>query len=315
MFYGCTSLTSLDLSNFDTSKIEDMSHMFFSCSSLTSLDLSSFDFDNVFNMYCMFYRCSSLESLTVNTNVSLVSETSNMFADVSTSGTLYTNSSNNIFAKNVPSTWTVEVPNYITLEIKKSTNAVFIYDSRYIFISDYITKITVNGEEIEKTNYLSSFPNDSNTVVIHFNKFNEGTSLYNMFYNCPHITSIDLSNFNTSNVTSMNSMFKECKALTSLNLSNLDTSNVTDMSAMFANSTLLTSLDLSSFDFSKATKTYNMFYGCTSLVSLTVNTDITSVSSSSNMFTNVGSNGILYTNSSTNIFAVNKPSTWSISLI
>ena len=38
MFYGCTSLTSLDLSNFDTSKVTNMGYMFQSCTNLTSLD-------------------------------------------------------------------------------------------------------------------------------------------------------------------------------------------------------------------------------------------------------------------------------------
>ena len=37
MFSHCSSLTSLDLSNFNTNKVEDMSYMFYNCSSLTSL--------------------------------------------------------------------------------------------------------------------------------------------------------------------------------------------------------------------------------------------------------------------------------------
>ena len=43
MFFKSTSLTALDLSNFDTSVIGDMSHMFSGCESLTALDLSNFD--------------------------------------------------------------------------------------------------------------------------------------------------------------------------------------------------------------------------------------------------------------------------------
>ena len=37
MFKGCSSLTSLDLSNFDTKKVERMSDMFSGCSSLTTI--------------------------------------------------------------------------------------------------------------------------------------------------------------------------------------------------------------------------------------------------------------------------------------
>jgi bacterial surface protein 26-residue repeat protein (3 repeats) (fragment) len=38
MFFGCESLRTLDLSNFDTAKVTDMSWMFDGCESLTDLD-------------------------------------------------------------------------------------------------------------------------------------------------------------------------------------------------------------------------------------------------------------------------------------
>ena len=71
MFYDFSSLTSLDLSNFNTNNVEDMSHMFYKCSSLTSLDLSYFKTDNVKDMSWMFTFCFSLTSLNLsnfNTN-------------------------------------------------------------------------------------------------------------------------------------------------------------------------------------------------------------------------------------------------------
>lgn len=63
MFYGCSSLTSLDLSGLDASSVEDMSHMFDGCSKLKSLDLSGLDASKVENMSSMFFGCSSLKSL------------------------------------------------------------------------------------------------------------------------------------------------------------------------------------------------------------------------------------------------------------
>ena len=47
------------------------------------------------------------------------------------------------------------------------------------------------------------------------------------------IKKINLSNFNTNNVTNMNSMFYECSSLKELNLNNFNTNNVTNMSGMF----------------------------------------------------------------------------------
>ena len=63
MFYGCSGLTSIDLSGFDTSKVTDMSHMFYGCSRLPSIDLSDFDTSKVTNMYYMFYGCIGLPSI------------------------------------------------------------------------------------------------------------------------------------------------------------------------------------------------------------------------------------------------------------
>ena len=63
MFMGCQSLTSLDLSSFNTSNVTDMSSMFQHCNSLTSLNLSSFDTSNVTDMGSMFSYCDSLTDL------------------------------------------------------------------------------------------------------------------------------------------------------------------------------------------------------------------------------------------------------------
>ena len=54
MFSWCSSLTSLNLSNFNTNKVNDMSEMFRNCSSLTYLNLSNFSTNNVKDMIAMF---------------------------------------------------------------------------------------------------------------------------------------------------------------------------------------------------------------------------------------------------------------------
>ena len=60
MFHYCKNLTSIDLSNFDTSSVINMSYMFFNCTSLKSIDLSDFDTSSVINMSDMFGLCTSL---------------------------------------------------------------------------------------------------------------------------------------------------------------------------------------------------------------------------------------------------------------
>ena len=44
-----------------------MSSMFSVCSSLSNLNLSNFDTKNVIELHCMFYQCSSLKKTNVIT--------------------------------------------------------------------------------------------------------------------------------------------------------------------------------------------------------------------------------------------------------
>ncbi len=87
------------------------------------------------------------------------------------------------------------------------------------------------------------------------------------FLNTTSLTSLDVSSFDTSNVTDMGEMFKNASSLT-LDLSSFDTSNVENMFAMFANTSSLTSLDLSSFNTSNVTNMRAMFADSLNLESL-----------------------------------------------
>ena len=42
MFYGCSSLTELDLSTWDTSNVESMRGLFYNCTKLNTLKLNKF---------------------------------------------------------------------------------------------------------------------------------------------------------------------------------------------------------------------------------------------------------------------------------
>lgn len=82
LFCRCSSLRSLDLSGFDTSKVTDMSIMFASCASLTHLDLSGFDTSKVTSMELMFANCTSLTSLDLSSfDTSKVTTMKDMFGN------------------------------------------------------------------------------------------------------------------------------------------------------------------------------------------------------------------------------------------
>ena len=78
MFYGCSQLTSLDVTHFNTEKVTNMDQMFADCRCLTSLDVTNFNTANVTNMSYMFYGCSQLTSLDVTHF-----NTANVFAMIS----------------------------------------------------------------------------------------------------------------------------------------------------------------------------------------------------------------------------------------
>lgn len=86
---------------------------------------------------------------------------------------------------------------------------------------------------------------------------------YSIFHS-NSIISIDLSEYDTSNIIDMNSMFMTCDTH-ELDLSKFDTHNVRDMRNMFYRCQRLKHLDLSSFDISKLCGISYMFYHCSSL--------------------------------------------------
>jgi len=63
MFAECTSLTSINLSNLNTSNVETMHGMFWGCYSLRSLNLKSFDTSKVTKLFAMLFGCESLISI------------------------------------------------------------------------------------------------------------------------------------------------------------------------------------------------------------------------------------------------------------
>jgi surface protein len=56
-----------------------------------------------------------------------------------------------------------------------------------------------------------------------------------MFYNCSSLNNLDVTKFDTKNVTDMGCMFYNCSSLNNLDVSKFDTKNVTNMNDIFKN--------------------------------------------------------------------------------
>ena len=86
-----------------------------------------------------------------------------------------------------------------------------------------------------------------------------------MFYGCKSLKSIDLSSFDTEQVTNMKRMFYDCSSLESLDLYNFNTDMVDNMEEMFKGCTFLKYVNISNFRTTDTTYMSNLFYGCTNL--------------------------------------------------
>ncbi len=97
--------------------------------------------------------------------------------------------------------------------------------------------------------------------IVGVEDFDTTSAIYlnGMFWN-NKITSLDLTGWNTSNVTTIEHLFRGCSKLETLNVSNWNVANVTNMSDVFG-TPVLNELDLSKWTNSKVTKTGYMFQG------------------------------------------------------
>ena len=143
--------------------------------------------------------------------------------------------------------------------------------------------VYINGIKQKLVKYGYYFNQTENFVELVWN--NSINNSRNMFYECSDIIEIDMSNFDTSQITMMLYMFDGCSSLKFLNLSNFNTSQVESMYSMFHGCSLLTSLNLSSFNTSQVTTMAHMFHGCSSLISLNLsNFNNSNVQSMESMF-------------------------------
>ena len=236
MFSGMSSLTSLDLSNFNTSKVWDMDSMFSGMSSLTSLNLSNFDTSRVAYMRWMFSGMSSLTSFKFSHFGHFYVKMDGMFSGMS-------------------SLTSLDLSNFDTSAA--TSMRMMFYNVRSLASLDLSSFNTSNVTDMEGMFYNVSSLTSLDLSNLDTSKVED---MVGMFRGMSSLTSLKLPNFNTSKVKDMRMMFYNVRSLASLDLSSFDTSNVEDMYAMFANMFSLTSLDLSNFDTSNVKTMEYMFY-------------------------------------------------------
>ena len=156
------------------------------------------------------------------------------------------------------------------------TFSYYLSSKNYAYLYNSPNNIPNNGKInlVVFNNINSYYPNNSYnfTYKIDLSDWDTSnvTNMNNMFNDCTGLTYVDVSGFNTSNVNYMNRMFNWCGSLTYLDVSKWDTSKVSSMEFMFRGCKSLTYLDVSKWDTSKVINMDSMFYNCRTLTYLDV---------------------------------------------
>ena len=145
MFFECNSLKSLDLNNFDTSSVISMDNLFYGCTNLLSLEINNFNFSKVNSFYHMFYGCNSLKSLNfINFYLSNISNVAEIIEGCESTLT-YCTDNKEIFLNN-----------QLFSFLNNCTYMCFVNSQKKIIIEEIKC---INGDCIKDDNYAVEFNN------------------------------------------------------------------------------------------------------------------------------------------------------------
>ena len=251
MFDGCSKITNLNVSNFNTSNVKYMNHMFNNCKALTTITgLNNFNPSSVISMGDMFWGCSSLTNINFGT-------TSRTLSNLTTMKEMFYGCSK--LTEIRMGGWTTDR----------------LTDCSYMFYncSSLKTLLPTDMRPTMPTNltdtsgwliynlFLSSgYPRFTTTAV---------TNVSSMFAGCTSLEDLYGVSLQGNKITNMSAMFFRC-TLTKINThfwnnDNFGTTSATSFSDMFSNCSSLTELNLSKFTINNGATVTNMLSGCTSL--------------------------------------------------
>jgi surface protein len=293
MFTNCTSLTSLDLSTWNTRSLTDMNQAFQNCTSLTKLNVSGWDVSKVTNMTLAFAEDRALSSLDLSTwdnsavtsmkdvfsmmdslnEVSLGSKfkfvgTSPFLPDqtghvAGADGKWYDTDGNGYAPADIPSNKAMTY--YASKDLLPKAFAVYSapadddYDDDDGASLNFYKRsgVPAVGEQFEGKTVTAVYTGiEENT----YTRTSQPWENYQSEIKTATVVDEGITPISTAY------WFIYCDRLTSCDLNKLDTSNLTNMSDMFGKCRRLTSVgDLSGWNTSSVTNMSRMFYGCSKL--------------------------------------------------
>ena len=228
--------TTLDVSNFDTSKVTNMYSMFLN-SQATTLDVSNFNTSKVTNMSYMFLGSQATTLDVSNFDTSKVTSMKQMFLNSQAT--------------------TLDVSNFDTSKVT---------DMSYMFCNSQATTLDVSNFDTSKVTDMSNMFSSSKAPTLDVSNFDTSkvTDMSYMFSSSKAPT-LDVSNFDTSKVTDMSYMFDSSKNLKTIYASDkFVTTKVTSSTNMFRSCSKLTGGQGTKYDSNYIDKTYARIDGGTS---------------------------------------------------
>lgn len=262
MFAGDTSLTSLDLSALKVSQnygaTVSADNMFLNCSNLRSVTglntMAPSGYGKIDNLDSLFKGASSLQSLDLSGfDASSVSSTADMFnGDVALTtlnldgfDTSNVNWMGRMFL-NCQNLGSIPIAHFDTRNVRDMTS---MFDG-----CQKVENLDVSSLDTTNVTSMGYMFNECNSLkkITGLNHFNTSAvdDMRMMFNDCFNIEHLDVSGFDTANVTMMQYMFRfnsdatNPNAITVLDVSNFNMDRVANASAMFAQDRTLTTLTM-----------------------------------------------------------------------
>ena len=258
-FYGCTSLTSVDLSAATFENLQDAAQMFFNCGNLTTIVWSQTLNLNAltkasegWNQGGMFQNCAKLTTLDWSgQTLPALQRAGNMFNGCTS---------------------------LTSVDLSAATFAAVDSCVRMFYNCGSLISVDLSAATFSSSQSLdNTFCNCKmlQTVDLSLATLSNCTNAHQAFYGCTSLTSVDLSAATFENLQDAAQMFFNCGNLTTivwsqtLNLNALTkASEGWNQGGMFQNCAKLTTLDWSGQTLPALQRAGNMFNGCTSLTSV-----------------------------------------------
>ena len=297
MFRECSKLGNMDLSDWNTGNVTNMQSMFRDCDAMTALDLSGWNVEKVESLYTFAYSLDKLTKLDISGwNLAAACDASWAFAgnfilaDVNATNTKTAGvtSVKGLFQYNYKMT-NPQGANSWTFPNVLNANSMF----EYCYL---VTDLKTGSWDLSNCQSASGMFNYCTALQSVEGSgswdLSNCTNISYMFQVCEKLPYLDVTGWGLNNCTTAEQAFMYCRVLETVEGSeNWNTGKLQNMSGMFLGDYLLADLDVSTWDTGSVTTMMQAFRDCLELQTLAVSDwDVSNVSDFSGMFTASGHN-------------------------